>query len=249
MYNSKGYIVIPAEYNDLTNVRNGIAAALKGAEKKYADGNKHSGCDHFSWAGGKEYLIDTRNQIIIDNFKYDSSLDFFSLKTEQKPTQDANRQSFLGVDGRYYSFNDYKKEFHAWLNSAILSSFSQEKLINAAYKDIYVWKEPDSWISEVCSVFIERNFELIKNRLAVLKNQNADYFISINGLNPFIYKAPEFDIYFNNCGEAKEWKYPVIDVVINHKTESDLVQDHFEFLRTDKGYKLISVTIRNGQLK
>ncbi|MEN6320404.1 MAG: WG repeat-containing protein [Syntrophaceae bacterium] len=249
MYNSKGEIVIPAEYNDLTNVRNGFVAALKGATKKYSDENKHSGCDHFSWVGGKEHLINTSNQIIIDNFKYDSSLDFFSLKIEQKPTQDANRQSFLGVDGRYYSFIDYKKEFQAWLHSAILSSFSQEKLINASYKEIYIWKEPHGWTSEDCSAFINRNFELIKNRLSELNKQNTDYFISINGLNPFIYKTTEFDIYFNNCGEAKEWKYPVIDVVINHKTESDFTQDHFEFLRTDKGYKLVSVTIRNGQLK
>jgi hypothetical protein len=249
MYNGKGEIVIPAEYNDLTNARNGFVAALKGAAKKYLDENKHSGCAHFIWVGGKEYLINTSNQIIIDNFKYDSSLDFFSLKTVRKPTQDANRQSFLGVDGRYYTFIDYKKEFQAWLDRKLRSSLSKEKLMEASYKDIYVWKEPDGWISEACSVIIERNFELIKSRLTVLKKQNADYFISINGLNPFIYKTTEFDIYFNNCGEAKEWKYPVMDLVINHKTESDLVQDHFEFLRTDDGYKLISMTIRNGQLK
>jgi len=85
--------------------------------------------------------------------------------------------------------------------------------------------------------------------LAELNKQNAEYFISIDGLNPFIYRASEFDNYFNNCGESKEWKYPVMDVVINHKTESDFTQDHFEFLRTDNGYKLISMTIRNGQLK
>ena len=249
MYNSKGEIVIPAEYNDLTNVRNGFVVALKGAKKKYLDENKQSGCNHFSWVGGKEYLIDTRDKIIIDNFKYDSSLDFFSLKIEHEPIQDANRQSFLGVDGRYYSFINYKKEFQAWLNIAILSSFSKEKLIEASYKEIYVWKEPNGWTSEVCSVFIDRNFELIKNRLAELNKQNAEYFISIDGLNPFIYRASEFDNYFNNCGESKEWKYPVMDVVINHKTESDFTQDHFEFLRTDNGYKLISMTIRNGQLK
>jgi len=248
MYNSKGEIVIPAEYNDLTNVRNGLVVALKGAKKRYSDGNKHSGCNHFSWVEGKEYVIDTNNQIIIDNFKYNSSLDFFSLKIEHEPIQDANRQSFLGVDGRYYSFIDYKKEFQAWLNFAILYSFSREKLIENSYKEIYIWKEPNGWISEVNSVFIDRNFELIKSRLAELNKEKADYFISIDGLNSFIYEAAEFDTYFNNCGDAKAWKYPVMDVIINRKTESDFNQDHFEFLRTENGYKLISMTIRNGKL-
>jgi hypothetical protein len=123
MYNGKGEIVIPAEYNDLTNVRNGLVGALKGAEKKYPDANKHSGCDHFTWVGGKEYLINAHNQIIIENFKNDLGLDFFSLKIVPEPTQDGNRQSFLGVDGRYYSFIDYKKEFQGWLKFAILNSF------------------------------------------------------------------------------------------------------------------------------
>jgi hypothetical protein len=249
MYNGKGEIVIPAEYNDLTNVRNGLVAALKGAEKKYPDGNKDSGCNHFSWVGGKEYLIDTNNKIIIDNFTYTWSLNFFSVKIKNEPIQDANRQSFLGTDGRYYSFIDYKKEFQAWLNFAILHSFSKEKLIENSYKEIYIWEEPNGWKPEVSRVLIERNYALIKSRLAELNKEKVDYFISMDGLNPFIYGAAEFGTYFNNCGEAKEWKYPVMSVIINHKTESDFSQDHFEFLRTENGYKLISMTIRNGKLK
>jgi hypothetical protein len=249
MYNSKGEIVIPAEYNDLTNVRNGLVVALKGAKKKDSDENEDTGCNHFSWVGGKEYLIDTNNQIIIDNFKYNWTLDFFSLKIEHEPIPDANRQGFLGVDGRYYSFIDYKKEFQSWFNFEILYSFSKEKLIGSSYKEIYIWKEPNGWTSEVSSTFIDRNFELIKSRLSELNKEKADYFISIDGLNPFIYKAAEFDTYFNNCGEAKEWKYPLVNVIINHKTKSDFYQDNFEFLRTENGYKLISMTIRYGKLK
>ncbi len=249
MYNGKGEIVIPAEYNDLTNVRNGFVAALKGAEKKYSDGNKDSGCNHFSWVGGKEYLIDTNNQIIIDNFTYTSSLNFFSIKIENEPVQDTNRQSFPGTDDRYYSFIDYKKEFQAWLNFAILHSFSKEKLIENSYKEIYIWEEPNGWKPEVSRVLIERNYALIKSRLAELNKEKTDYFISMDGLNPFIYESSEFGTFFNNCGEAKEWKYPVMSVIINHKTGSDFSQDHFEFLRTESGYKLISMTIRNGKLK
>jgi hypothetical protein len=249
MFNGKGEIVIPAEYNDLTNVRNGLVMALKGAKKKYLHENEPSGCNHFIWVEGKEYLINASNQIIIEDFKHNSNLDFFSIKIGHEPAQDANRQSFLGVDGRYYSFIDYEKEFQAWLNVALLNAFSREKLIECSYNKIYFWKEPDGWITEISSAFINRNIELVKSRLTEINKKHSDYFISIDRLNPFTYKAAEFDIYYNNCGEPKEWKYPVMDVVINHKTKSDSYQDHFEFLRTENGYKLISMTIRTGKLK
>ncbi|MEI9958494.1 MAG: WG repeat-containing protein [Ferruginibacter sp.] len=34
LFNKNGDIVVPAEYNDITRVRNGMIIALKGAEKK-----------------------------------------------------------------------------------------------------------------------------------------------------------------------------------------------------------------------
>jgi hypothetical protein len=249
MFNGKGEVVIPAEYDDLSNVRNGLVMALKGAKKKYPDGNKPSDCDHFSWVEGKEYLIDTNNRIIIDNFKHNSDLDFFSLKIGQEPIQDASRQSFLGVDGRYYSFINYKKEFRQWLDSSLLDSLSKEKIIANSYNKIFFWKEPDGWTTETGSEFISRHYDLIKSRLTELNKKNLDCLISIEGLNPFIYETSDFDTYYNNCSEPKEWQYPVMSVILNHKTENDLYQDQFEFLRTENGYKLISVTIRNEKLK
>jgi hypothetical protein len=249
MYNGKGEIVIPAEYDDLTNARNGLVKALKGARKKYPDENNHSGCKHFFWVEGKESLIDTNNRILIDDFKHNSTLDFYSLKILEEPSLDPNRQTFPGVDGRYYSFIDYRKEFQAWLDSAMLDSPSKEKLIESSYRHIYIWKEPDGWTSEPGNGIIDRNYELISSRLAELRKEKADYFISIEGLNPFIFEAAEFESYFNNCGEPQEWKYPVMSVTLNHKTESGFNQDVFEFLRTDHGYKLISITIKNGNLQ
>ncbi|MDY6856754.1 MAG: WG repeat-containing protein [Thermodesulfobacteriota bacterium] len=91
MYNSKGEIVIPAEYNDFTRVRNGLVIALKDAKKYFWDKDEHSGCNHFSWEGVKEHLIYSNNQIIVQNFKYNWNLDFFSLKIEPEPIQGTNR--------------------------------------------------------------------------------------------------------------------------------------------------------------
>jgi len=83
MFNKNGDIVIPAEYNDLTRVRNGMIIALKGAEKKYSEGG-----EHYSWIGGLELLIDTNNNILIDNFKLDNKLNFFSIEKTKTPHSD-----------------------------------------------------------------------------------------------------------------------------------------------------------------
>lgn len=117
-----------------------------------------------------------------------SALDFCSIKIDPALVRDEIRQSFPGIDGRYYAFIDYQKEFTAWLNSALLSSFSKKKLADCSYRKIYYWKEPDGWTSEVSGEFIDRNFELLKSRLAEIKKDKRDYFISIDGLNPFIYE-------------------------------------------------------------
>lgn len=249
LLNGEGKIAIPAVYNDLTNVRNGFIIALKGAKKKILDANEPSGCNHFTWVDGETVLIDTRNKIIIRNFDSESNLDFFSINIASEPSKDVRRQNFMGVDGRYYSFVDYKKEFQQWLFSNLLENLSVDKLIEYSYHKTYFWKEPDGWTHESMHIFIERNFELIRSRLEEIKSKSSEYFISIDGLNPYIYGSTDFDIYYNNCGQPKEWKYPVMSVIISHKTKNELNQDHFEFLRTATGYKLISVTIRNGKLK
>lgn len=249
MFNGEGDIAIPAEYDDLSNVRNGLVIALKDARKKYPEGNKTSGCDHFSWEGGKEYLIDTHHKIIIDRFKDNSSLNLFSIQTGEEPVRDIRRKSYVGTDGRYYSFIDFKKEFQAWLNASVLKSLSRERLIESSYDKIYFWKESQGWTSAISREFIHRNYGLIKGRLSALNKKNSDYFISVEGLNPLIYEAPEFASYFDNCRQPKEWQYPVLNVVINHKTQNDFYQDNFEFLRTENGYKLISMTMRNAILK
>lgn len=245
MFNGQGEIVIPAEYDDLTNVRNGLVVALKGAKKKYPRDSKPSDCNHFSWEGGTEYLVDANNQIIINNFKNNSYLNLFSIKTGHEPVKDAHWQSFIGVDGKCYSFIDYEKEFLRWLNSILLNPFSREKLIECSLDKIFFWKEPDGWITEPKIEFINKNYEYIENKFKNLHEATSDYFISMDGLNPFIYTTSEFDAYFNNCKESKDWQYPVMNVTINNKAKKALYQDQFEFLRTENGYKLISATMKH----
>lgn len=243
LFNGEGKIVVPAAYSALTKARNGVIIALKGAVKeKFGD-------EHFSWTGGKQYLIDTNNTILIENFSYKNDLNFYSLEKSSKPSINPIKESFPGVDGQYYSFIDYDKEFKMWLKNNLLSNLSKENLVKLSFDKITYWKEPDGWISESKAKFIANNYKYLKLKLQELNAAETDYFVSSDGLNPFIFESDEYGLYFNNCNEAKEWLYPVKNIVINPKNKTDPGQDHLEFLRTEKGYRLISVSSGKNNLK
>jgi hypothetical protein len=242
IFNAEGKIVITPDYSNLTKVRNGMLVALKDA-KKEIDG------EHFFWTGGKEFLIDINNKILIENFPYNDDLNFHSLEKTKEPSKDVTRDSFKGIDGQYYSFINYDKEFKHWLKNTLLPNLSKSNLEKHSFDKITFWKEADGWISKSKTKFIQDNYNLLKLKLQQLLSKKTDYFISSDGLNQFIYESEEYDIYFNNCNESKDWQYPTMDVVINPQKKADFGQDHFEFLRTENGYKLISVSLNKEDLK
>lgn len=238
MFNSEGEIVIPAEYSAMTRAMNGLVGALKDGRKAYWSLG-HDGCNHYSWVDGQTVLLNTENQILIDHFDHEGSLDYFSLLVTDEPVRDTIRLNFKGVNGKYYSFISFEKEFRSWLFGSLLNDLTPDNLYAASYGQI-TWYAPHGWETTPREEWIAQNIDLLKSRLSTITDSETDYFISIDHLNPFIFKAPEFDQYFNNCGESKEWVYPVMKIILNH----DEKQDHFGFLRTDDGYKLIFVTLR-----
>lgn len=239
LFNKNGDIAIPAAYNYLSMARNGLVAALTGATKKQMG-------EHHSWEGGKLILTDTNNNVLIDNFTSDlENINYYSLQVTDHPVKDSIRDTFKGVNGRFYSFINYDKEFLSWLRTALLEQFTKNTLLNSSYDKIFYWKEPEGWTSEPKNSFINRNFELIKARLLVLNTKDCDYNIFDEHLNPYTYnyESTEYKHYFNNCGQSKNWIYPVKNVVIDHHIKKELKQDHFEFLRTANGYKLIKISV------
>lgn len=245
MFNGDGKIVIPVLYSHLTKAKNGLVVALKGAIKKKFDD------EHFGWTRGREILIDTNNKIIIENFEYenDYDLNFYSLEQSKTPTKDPVRQSFKGINGQYYSFINYDKEFKVWLKNTLLSDLSKENLLKHSFDKITYWKNPNGWIKEPKIKFIDQNYNLLKLKLQELNSEKTDYFISADSLNQFIFEEKEYENYFNNCNESKEWQYPIKNIVISSQDKDDFGQDHFEFLRTENGYKLISVSMSKDTLK
>lgn len=138
--------------------------------------------------------------------------------------------------------------YRFWLDTALLKNFTKNNLLTHTHNEI-TWSDTIGWGVDDKTNFIGSNFELLKAKLPELKSANCDYSISDEGLNPYIYESEDYKEYFNNCGESKDWQYPLKDIVITHKVGKEYLQDHFSFLRTAKGYKLISITIRNGKLR
>lgn len=242
MFNAQGKIVIPAEYSNLTKYRNGFIIVLKDAIREN-DG------EHTFWRGGKEFLVDINNKILIENFPHNDELNFYSLEKSKEKGKNQTREYFLGLDGQYYSFINYEKEFKIWLKNTLLSDLSKSNLEKHSFDKTTYWKEPKGWINESKTKFINQNYTYLKLKLEELKNSKTDYFISTNGLNQFIFESSEYDIYFNNCRESKDLQYPLKSIIINSKNKTESGQDHLEFLRTENGYKLISVSTAKSVLK
>ncbi|MEO8237702.1 MAG: WG repeat-containing protein [Flavobacterium sp.] len=240
-FNQEGKIIIPAEYSDLTKMRNGMFIALKDAEKE-TDG------EHFFWKGGKEFLIDSNNKILVENFPYTTDLNFYSVEKSKDKNNDPARDSFIGVNREYYSFINYDKEFKIWLARQLSQELSKKKLLKISADKITHWKEPKGWINSPKKTFINNNYKLLKNKLDELKSSTCEYFVSSDGLNQFIFESEEYQQYFDNCNQPKEWLYPVKNIVISPKNKADFGQDYFEFLRTENGYKLISVSLKKKAL-
>ena len=243
IFNRKGELVVPAMYNFTSPVTNGIIIALAGAAKVQMG-------EHYSWAGGQFLLIDTNNNTLVVNYDGDKKLNFYSLLVTPQPHKDSLRHNYKGVNGQYYSFLDSDKEFLSWLQSSLLSNFSKTSLIKNCNKEIFGWRRPAGWTATDKSRFIDRNFEPIKRILLALNSPKCDYHVINDALNPFIYESVEYKKYFDNCGQPQDARYPVKSIVITYNNgKKEFAQDHFDFLRTDGGYKLISLLLNSVKLR
>lgn len=248
LFDRHGNIAVPAVYNELTRVQNGLLVGLRDAQKEYWEKEAHDGCNHYSWKGGKEVLLDTSGTVLAENFKYDNALNFFSIQKVKTPPTDTTRSSFVAKDGGYYSVVSFEKEFSQWILQELRAGLTPERFVQISY-DTLTWEAPDGWAKSSREPFLATNFAVLKNGLSEMLQPGTDYFISGDGLNPFMYEGPAFEKYYNNCGEPKKEQYPTMSVIVSHKSKDDFSQNHYEFLRTDDGYKLISVTVRDAQLR
>jgi len=260
MFNRNGDIAIPAEYNYLKKVQNGMIIARKGAARKKdriirgsdgsikrsledcGDGGNYEFC---YWAGGTWPLIDTLNNVLIEDLGSDVNLNLFSVKKTEKPYPDTTiRESFPAMDGGYYSFISYEKELMYWLRHNLLKSLTVEKLVRATYDSIK-WESAFGYGSKINRnklSFVTDNFTSLKKVLADILNPELKIDIPTA---PFEVTFDDFHFesekYYDNCGNHKYWIYPAMKVNIEYKNRKS---NSVTFLRTDNGYKLIGVRIK-----
>lgn len=239
LFDGDGNVIIPPVYNIISQVHNGVMFALSGAVIK-RDG------EHFSFVGGVETLIDINNNVLIEDFPFDENINLYSMFIEDdNHSTSPIRDYFIGVNGKTYSFINYKKEFRYWFESVLKEELTKEKIKNHFFDKVSYWDDKYGWVS---SPKKDLESEFVQNIIAKLnktKIKNAKYNLFLQDLNKFIYESKEFVLYYDNCTDALTSKYPVINVVVDGTKNNEYVQDHFEFLRTQDGYKLVGVSIRS----
>ncbi len=256
-FDKNGKIAIPAIYNEALPFRNNMAVALKNAQKvcwngkEYSDQNK---CEHWSWKGGETYLINNKNEILIENFKYERNLDWFSLKIEETQKEELNREFFKGTNGKFYSFVNFEKEFKDWFESIFLLSINQKSLLKNCYTEIAFWSNKKSdWIKSKSNVFLKKNKKIVIQQINDFRLGNVEYSIRKDSLNPYIFDNEKHSEYFDSCGNAKKWQSPVFTALVSHRNEKGILEldykNYFEFLKTKNGYKLISIGLKDKGLK
>lgn len=231
LLNRAGDVVIPAMYNDLSVVKNGMIVALLGATKK-SDG------EHFRWIGGKEILIDTSDHTLIDSFDNDANLNFYDVVISKEIQKDSIRKSYPALNGNYYSYVDYKKEFTNWFTTSFLKKITKENILKNSFSAIK-WNENEKWISINQQNFVDRHFYTI-NKICISESKNID--IVVSSIDPLLFPQGKYPKYYNNCNEPLNWKYPVMSVIITSNNK----QSRFDFLRTQSGYKLMAVNTNNN---
>lgn len=243
MFDKDGNIAIPAKYSMLQPVTNNVAVALYGASKKYYGDKHNKGCNHYSWQGGTVYLLDTHGNILVENFEYEYETNLFSLQvTKEHPTEPL-RKEYLGKNGMYYSVINYEEEFTQWIQKHLFESLTLEKIKAVSYPEITLWVPEERWVETPKSQFLKNNFIDIKQLILLAKEKQADYFVTMDGLNSFMYESKRYEKYFDNCGQARREQYPVLQLIINQKVAKETDQKSLSFLRTDQGYQLLNVSI------
>jgi hypothetical protein len=232
LFDRNGNVVVPAEYNYIDRVINGVITALKGAERKSLDPRE----EHNYWVGGKHMLIDTLNNVLIEDFDENFNdnpneflfLDFFSIEKTKTPHPDTTRKSFPAKGGGYYSFINFGKEFEQWLAGDLLLDLTVEKLINASRDsiDFCMTDNIENCVKVDRLEFITDNFETLKKELRG---------------TPYVAIFTPGWLYYGYSGNSKERFIPEMGVRGFRENSADDADNnnYYIFLKVDKGYKLI----------
>lgn len=254
-FDNNGKVVVPAIYNDVSRFQNGMAMVIKDAKRVGWNGEdcKKGGCEHWLWTGGSEMLINSRNEVLVDKFEVDGApvINWYSVQVSEMPADTSLYCSVKGVNGKWYVFLDYQKEFDKWFREKYLAASVDLAKLREFAHDSLVSSLPDDqeWMRMSGDEFIQKCGSRLTARLQPIRDHQISIFTGLTmfGLNPYIHTGPSFEPFFDGCIPGDAGRYPAFDVTSNFIDKSGKLdyQEQYSFLRTGSGYKLIGVSWRN----
>lgn len=249
-----GKVKIAAVYNDAQPFYNGLALVIYNGERICADGkpfNKDS-CEHWSW-NGTTALIDDSGRIVADSIDITKTenLNWYALKKTAQSADTALYTSFKAKNNGFYNFINYEKEFKNWFYQQFLINLNKKTLARYCFKEVTV----EGLFKHVLrknytkASFLKQFGWVMQKKMTAVKQHNLETVIFSEGLNLFIYNSKKYETFYTDCGEPNTARFPLFDVVTSHynKQNQFAYQEHFSFLRTASGYRLINVSLKNSR--
>ncbi len=272
-FDSAGNVIIPAIYNYANSFYHGLAVARKNAKRKCWDGGKDTvHCEHLGWEGGELVLINEKNEILADSLNEDLGyINWYSLK-QNAVVDTAIYISIKGRNSITYSFIDYEKEFRKWFADTFLISLKQgdsNGINQLLFSEITLWDSEDGWVSLEKEKYVKK-FPFVLSWQKFHVNKLKTLSIISEDLNQFIYEEKLYRRFFNACGIHNRELFPLFHLTLTYykkrktplktppppwKTGGKIkfsdfdkkyeisYQENFEFLRTESGYKVLSVSV------
>jgi len=249
MFNSKGEVAIPPEYNFISNVLNGYFIGLKGASKEFLhDKHEDRGCEHYKWKGGETLVVNTSNQIIVKDFNSNWDLNWNSAIKSDTIVNDPFRVNLKSEEGGYISAIDNKLEFEEFLND-FMKNLNEEKLKVICFEEVVIRKGKRQFLTK--DNLIEQYGKEIISRLQSKGKSEYSSYINTESFSKGISILPtklnniKNEIY-DNCGGIKRGEHPFYCLTINFiEIGKYKVQNQFFFMKLNEKFKLIKVHLYN----
>jgi hypothetical protein len=211
------------KYNSLSRVSNGLIIAKIGAKQKHED--RHSGCDHWTFEGGKDMIIDTLGNILIDDFKDDDiTLDFHTLKISDEENKEKFRHNFKSKNNKFYSFISHKEEFEGYLRNDFLVNVQENNLDNYLFSNTS--KDNKRKLLKIIKLLRKNEFEIFEPMP----------FIDEDLISPKTH--PD---YFDNSNSIDIQKHSVFEVSSFNKLKR--IELQLNFISTESGYKIYTFNL------
>ena len=244
-------VIIPAAYNDARPFYNGLALVIHDGKRICEDGSTYvaGSCEHWLW-DGITALIDKSGVIVADSIDMmaTENLNWYSCNLTDAPGDTTLYSSIKATNKSYYTFINYQKEFNTWFYQQFLNRL-QTDIPSYCFDELQV---EGVWKQKLKKKYSKGNFlkkygTVMKKKMQSIRTGEIETFIVTEDLNGLIFNTKKFKSFYTACDEPDTAKFPSFDVITNHyNTKHELnYQEHFSFLRTDKGYKLIAVALKS----